>query len=323
MGKPIVVSSSNNLRVEIYLIGYAPQGESVIVFFRDISDNTVAYSMVVDSYEVDNCNRITEILNHNGINKSKLNVLCWTHPDADHSVGLDTIINDYCCKETQVLIPYGLESKGLISNLAEYAGLVDMIFDLETQKNRHVVTVSSVEKQVFPIDDFDILATPLIIPVTVSALSPNNEYIAGMIHSNKSIYKNLLSVSLVLNVGPYRFLMTGDVENTMIVKMREGELINPTWIKIPHHASSSSERMIDVLEQNILFQMFSGTTVKTQSGLPEADIVSRYKSLSECVHCTGIPESEGAPCFGVIKYVFDLFGNKDVHISCEGNAHLC
>ena len=323
MGTPIVISNSNNLRVEVYLIGYAQQGESVIVFIRDVANNAVAYSMVVDSYEEDCCNKITEILDNNGIKKTKLNVLCWTHPDADHSVGLETIVQDYCSKETQVLIPYGLERKDLIINLAEYAELVDKIFDLETRKNRHVRTVSSGEKQVCSIDDFEIRAAPHVIPVTIAALSPCNEYIAEKIHSGKGIHKNLLSILLVLNIGSYRFLMTGDVESSVIVKMREEAFINPTWIKIPHHASSSSTRMIEVLEQNVLFQMFSGTTVKNQSGLPEPGIISMYKALSECVHCTGIPAIEGTPCFGVIKYVFDLFGNQDVHISCEGNAHIC
>lgn len=321
MGRPIVVSNSNNLRVEIYLIGYAQQGESIIVFFRDLENNAVAYCIVVDSYAEGDCNKLAEILNNNGINKSKINILCWTHPDADHSVGLETIITDYCTKDTQVLIPYGLERKDLIINLDDYSGLVDLFFNLENQQNRHVRTISAGEKQVCAIEDFDISAIPLVIPVSIAALSPSNEYIAQKIHTEKGLHKNLLSIMLVLDIGGYRFLMTGDVENTMIERMREEAMINPTWVKIPHHSSTSSTKMIEVLSQNVLFQMLSGTTVKTQSGLPNPGVVNEYKSLSEYVHCTGIPEKEGDPCFGVVKYVFDLFGKHDVHITCEGNAY--
>ncbi len=323
MGKPIIISDVNNLRVEIYLIGYSQQGESVILLMRDLADNAIVYSIVVDSYEEEDCNKLIDILNVNGIGASKLNVLCWSHPDIDHSNGMEKIVTNYCDKETKVLIPYGIESTDLIIDRDGYAQLIDQLFELGNQRNRNVYTVSCYEQQVSPIDDFDIKAEQFEIPVTMAALAPSNEYLAEKIHAKKSVQKNMLSIMLVLTIGPYKFLMSGDVENSMIVRMRESELINPTWIKIPHHSSPSSSKMLDVLGQNDIFQMFSATTVKTQANLPDTKIVDRYNELSECVHCTGTPSTNESPCYGIIKYVFDLYGEHDIHITCEGNAYKC
>lgn len=108
----------------------------------------------------------------------------------------------------------------------------------------------------------------------------------------------------------------------MIAKILQDAVIDPLWLKIPRHSSSSSTRLIEILEQTGQYQLLSGTTVKIQSKLPNPIILNRYHNLSDFLYCTGVPQAEGDPCFGIIKYVFDLFGEFDVHITCEGNARV-
>ncbi len=324
MQKPRIISGRDSLRVEVYLIGYAPEGESVVLFMRDLKNNAILYSIVVDCYEDENCHKTIDILDSNGIGRLKLDVLCWTHPDRDHSNGIDSIITSYCNKETRVLIPYGLEKQTLLIDQDYVFYIIDKVFQLGNQRNRHVQTISSLEGQFCPVDDFEIICMDdsLRIPVKLVALSPSNEYIAEKTHSNRPIDKNELSIALSLNVGPYCYLMMGDVENPMIAKIRQDAVIDPLWLKIPHHSSSSSTKLIEILEQTGQYQLLSGTTVKTQSKLPNPNILHRYHNLSDFLHCTGVPQAEGDPCFGIIKYVFDLFGEFDVHITCEGNARV-
>ena len=322
MGEAISLSSLSHFRVEVYLIGYTQQGESIIVFFRDLTANVVFYSLVIDSFQEADCNKSLEILGNNGIGTSKLDLLCWTHPDKDHTDGLLSIVSDFCNKETKVLIPYGLEAKELIVDLDDISDYIDAIFKLGNQLNRHVQTISTSDGQVRPVDDFSLMSDSTIIPVSIAALSPSNEYIAEKIYSKKAIEKNQMSIALSLDIGPYRFLMTGDVENSMIDKMREDAITNPTWLKIPHHSSTSSTKLLDILERCDVFQLISGTTVKTASGLPKQVILERYKHLSDALHCTGVSTKEDSAQYGLIKYVFDLFGEHEVQITCEGNAHV-
>ena len=41
----IPISSYNNLRVKIFLIGYKNQGESIVILFIDVKQRDVKYSM--------------------------------------------------------------------------------------------------------------------------------------------------------------------------------------------------------------------------------------------------------------------------------------
>ena len=111
-------------------------------------------------------------------------------------------------------------------------------------------------------------------------------------------------------------------DSRMIAKIHQDAVIDPLWLKIPHHSSSSSTRLIEILEQTGQYQLLSGTTVKIQSKLPNPIILNRYHNLLDFLYCTGVPQTEGDPCFGIIKYVFDLFGEFDVYITCEGNARV-
>lgn len=314
------IKALSSLRVHVFLIGYADQGESIVVLLKEGEAN-VLYSIVVDCYEIDGLNKTTEILS--GLEGS-INMLCWTHPDEDHSIGLDSIINNHCSKDSIVLLPYGLEEGVKIRNLGDVEPVIKQVFDLGNMRTKPVCSVSAHLKQFDPIDDFQIVDDyGGTVDVTIQALAPYREYIFEKIHSSKAVDKNDLSIVLVINIGAYRFLLTGDVEDMMISKMGKQYYQNPVWVKIPHHASNSSTTLLDYLLTDNSLQVLSGTTVKKASGLPNPDVVKAYKNICEQVNATGNPTVEENENYGMVRYCFDLFGEKTVRVHCDGNAGIC
>lgn len=316
-GTPIQIHELSQLRVHVYLIGYADQGESIVVLLKEGTEK-VLFSIVVDSYEVGGINKTTDLLN------SPIDILCWTHPDEDHSVGLEKIITGYCNKNSIVLLPYGLEEGVRIRNLGDVEPVITQVFELGNQRTKPVYSVAAHQKQYDPIDCFQITDDyGGRVNVSIRALAPNREYIFEKIHSKNEIDKNSLSIVLVINIGPYRFLLTGDVEDMMIAKMAKEEYQNPIWVKIPHHASTSSLTLVDFLLTGDSPQLLSGTTVKKASGLPDGEVIKAYLNISEQVNSTGNIAEEPKENYGMVSYCFDLFGERTVRIHCEGNAVKC
>ena len=77
--------------VETYIIGYKNEGESVLFFVR--ADGGISFSGLIDCFRLRDIDKINDILKENGV--KKLDFICWTHPDLDHSKGLKDIIQNY------------------------------------------------------------------------------------------------------------------------------------------------------------------------------------------------------------------------------------
>lgn len=101
----IPITSSGDLRVKIFVIGYKNQGESIIILFIDAGEEgcPVKYSIVIDCFKYNKRNITDEILRRYSVDT--ISMLCWTHPDLDHSVDIDTLIKKYCKGSTQILLP--------------------------------------------------------------------------------------------------------------------------------------------------------------------------------------------------------------------------
>ena len=96
----LLPTNGNNLSLENHVIGYQVQGESTVVLLKK-GDNVV-FSMVIDSYQ-QSINATIDILKSNNINS--LDFLVWTHPHEDHSEGIEILLEEYCNKNTKVIIP--------------------------------------------------------------------------------------------------------------------------------------------------------------------------------------------------------------------------
>ena len=102
-----IIFFEEKLVIETYLIGYKLEGEAVLFFVR--TDGAISFSGIVDCFCTVENDKVTEILKKNKVDK--LDFICWTHPDFDHSKGLKDIIDMYASEKTSIWIPEGIDAK--------------------------------------------------------------------------------------------------------------------------------------------------------------------------------------------------------------------
>ena len=56
----------------------------------------------MDCFYLSEVDKIKEILDKNNV--EKLDFICWTHPDFDHSKGLRNVIDEYMSQKTMIWI---------------------------------------------------------------------------------------------------------------------------------------------------------------------------------------------------------------------------
>lgn len=316
------------------MIGYSSQGESIIVLFhRKGNPFPVYFTMVIDSFAVGRgknyVNKTIEILRSYHV--GKINLLCWTHPDKDHTKGLDDILEEFCDEHTSINIPYGIE--GLEGDHIDYnigdAHRIQYMLKLgKTKATLNPITV--IQQGRSSIYEFDIADDSGLIPVVIEALSPFGAELmkrkAEYQHTNKKIYKNDFSIALTMKVGRYAFNFCSDIVNEAINYIRKQPFSNCIFIKIPHHSSSSTQELVKHLpmrdeSENHSMPNFTlaCTTVFTGKDLPDFDVVGDYLEKKHIVHCTGSAKAYNVN-YGVVRYIFDLFDKREVRICNYGHA---
>ena len=317
----VQISKCQNLILEIYVIGYTECGESLILLFKDSLNNGVLYSVVIDSYRLaDGTFKTEEILVAENV--ASIDLLCWTHPDLDHTKGIDDLLNKYCNKYSKVLIPTYLNGRpdDPINYNKGDVEIIHKIFGFNNRFNKVVkpigvssATISKIQTVTFS-DELNEIETEFYVA------APHTDYIVENIISGTTIHKNHLSICLMIKVGPYKFTFCGDIEERTINNINTSIFDNPLFLKIPHHASSGSENLLKYLQ--ITKQSMSCTTTFLSKGLPNEDLLKKYKEQYQYCHSTG-PNTTGdsEDNYGILKYECDLFGKQEVRITCEGHAH--
>lgn len=127
---------NNTLKLEMDLIGYRDKGESIVFFLK--ADNSVVYAGLVDCYQDDVGNEAIRLLEK--ADGKYFDFVCWTHPHEDHTVGMDSIIADYCESNTKFWMPYFVSKETcLFSQTVQetYSALFEVI-ELRRRNKMHV-----------------------------------------------------------------------------------------------------------------------------------------------------------------------------------------
>ena len=316
---PVEISKCTNLVIKIYVIGYSSKGESIIVLFQDREDNSVLYTVVIDSSVYKNCNKTVEILENYGIHA--IDLLCWSHPDEDHTLGMDDIITRFCNDLTKIILPYGVNGKDFdkIDYNQGDVGLVRKIIDLNEKRKRAHLTSCVTPPYFQPMAMVTFSDYPDQIDVQIHTLSPHSPLINERIGNGKKMKKNELSIALYIKVENYNFVFCSDIENPTIDNIMASCFDNPVFIKIPHHTSKTSDSLLNILKTD-QSNTLGCTTVYKQHGLPDEELLERYEKVCTQVHTTGTTEKE-KPIFGVVEYSFSLYDViPHVDIKCFGPA---
>ena len=304
-----------HLCIETYIIGYKNQGEAILFFVR--ADGGISFSGLVDCFCVKDMNKVNDVLEGNGI--KELDFICWTHPDFDHSNGLKDIIRKYASEKTYIWIPEGVDINEIkcskeVKEL--FLQLKECTMDADAEYN--VYSVSD-KKDLMYYNSICFYKNMDSFPLEIISYAPNSKIIRKQTYMDKFI-KNDRSVFLVVALGSVRIFLTGDIEDETIEKIPEEFFEDHIHImKIPHHGSDSSGKMLDLGWQGC--DVACSTVFRMGNiNLPLSDIMKQYGEISDFLLCTGkANKCRETEQYGMVKIITDITENK-FSVNLEGNA---
>lgn len=323
--KEFEITSFDNLKVTIFVIGYKNIGESNIVLFFD--DNRVVFSMVIDSYKKGDLNITEKILDDLEI--KEVDMVCWTHPHCDHTPGIAEIVEKYYHSGMVIFSPkffYGnLMDDILVGEAKAAQEAFKKIID-KTKKDPNVkeimrtISASGDITNNYPMRIVDSNGTQkdFILYFLTPIGRRTDEY---YIIKNKAFKKpNELSVSFIISLDGYNFYFGSDTENEHAKEIENHIVESMRWIKVPHHSSLGGQSIVDRLGPNA---DFAASTVFASGGLPVKSIQDAYVSRNVrlfMTQITGTPEDQLVD-YGIVR--FDYRFLKDdilVEIKTYANA---
>lgn len=312
-----IIYFEKSLVVETYIIGYKNEGEAIIFFIR--ADGGISYSGLVDCFRINDVDKVTDILKENAI--CELDFVCWTHPDLDHSKGLKSIIDTYVSNNTYIWIPEGIDTKEItcsseVRELFEYLKACTISADA----NYNVFSASD-RKDLMCYNSICFQKGMDVFPLEIVSYTPNSKIIRKQ-HYMDEFIKNDRSIFFVLALGDVRIFLTGDIEDATIQNIPRnffGEHVH--IMKIPHHGSDSSVKMLDLCWRGCDIAC-STVYRKGRSNLPLKSIMNQYNKNVQYLFCTGDEDkNKETENYGTVKIVTDVLDNS-FSTYTEGNAKI-
>lgn len=317
-----------SIELHIYVLGYYPIGESVLVVVWDKMEKRVLKSVLFDCYEESGgVNRIMDILDYYGLKERKLDFVVWTHPDKDHSVGFEKLLKKYTDKKTIALLPEGVTKR--VFDLSLFG--IYRVFKVKKKENLFkkliVERISCSNNRTYP-DEYGATSyydgghDPL--PFALEIVTPFSDLLYTKTEVNKSFIKNDLSSSVILKFGDYSFYFGGDAQNDALSKVDSSKWENVVFVKIPHHASESSDKLPVLLErvQDInktgRITAVSTSFASGKSHLPEKTVLTLYNKISDCVLLT--QNNVHANNYGIWNCSYSIMPFGQLRQKAEGDA---
>lgn len=304
-----VISDFRKIFLDIYLIGYPTEGKSIVCcLYTDSTLSPFLFTSVIDCYRSIQSNYTIELLDRLGI--KKLDLLCWTHPDKDHSLGIDELLQNYTNGDTIVAIPISLlENREKFGNefSQKYCEMIQNRLKVRKPEKKLRLQYTCNNTEVY-IRDYLSSVQDKEYRLRIKALAPNSVLVANLMN-RKRVSNNIFSIVLCVQFEKLNALFTGDIENTTIQSTKDCWDLpdNFHYIKIPHHGSSSSSALIDFLEvqKNPAFiGNVACSTVFAKAKIPEKEILERYGHIVEKVICTS--DIIGSAPAAIIHSRFDV-----------------
>jgi beta-lactamase superfamily II metal-dependent hydrolase len=321
VNKNQLVDDVRNLLLEVYTIGYPEQGESQVILIKEKSSGIVYFSCVIDCFS-NQVNKTIDILKDSEV--KALNYFIWTHTDEDHSIGIDDIIDGFCLQDTVFIIPEGIY--GNERELVNYNSRIKSTFEkihLHNNGIRYNVNTATVIKgqhsRIFYKKYIDKVMNEIVFEII--AIAPVSALYRRRYKSGEIKKKNDLSIATLFKINDLSLLFSGDMEDQTIRLIPDSYFDHLSYIKTPHHTSSSSTELITKIDSNFQSEKIptAVSTVYKRHNLPDMSVVEEYKKYVNLFYSTGI----GNELFGYVKTVFDVVNKEILSERCFGNAYAC
>ncbi|WP_440946942.1 hypothetical protein ACSAZL_01200 [Methanosarcina sp. T3] len=314
----------DSLNLDVYIIGYRNQGESIILIIK--SDENISFACIIDCFEYKRINKTMDILD--SLKANHLDMVCWTHPDMDHSLGIDKILSKYANNNTTVWIPETLGDRDTYAYNRRVKETFDTINqNLISRDHSSFHAKSASDSKNLTKLWYEYVKERKTYEFEVISVSPCSELIRRNRICQKVLQKNDYSIALYVRFGSLELFFGGDIENNNI-----DELVNVSpfffpktfnLLKIPHHTSIYSDHMLDLLDtSNKTILACSTVFRKNKNKLPDKKLIERYKKYSHKFLCTGETTGKTEECnYGYIQVTYDLL-RENYNYLTNGNANI-
>lgn len=317
--KIIRVEHSDDIDILIYVVGYPNEGESIV--FSVCDKGTAVVTIVTDCYVSDGYNHTIKVLEENHIDQ--IDAFVWTHPDRDHSIGIIDLITGFDSeRKSKVFVPNsfnGNQDYEVCEESAEAIAFLMKEYDSNRNYDLNFVSLNKGEtpRSLYRIKIIE-TSSGNEVEISLKFLSPNSALVERRNGKDKDFDLNDLSLVYVLDINGFNYLFTGDLINQSVQFIDADDLINTNFIKIPHHGSDSTNKLIGLLASNDLGNVVSVSTVFSPKSDPKPEILKAYQTFSTKVCCTGSGEHN----YGCVKSTFDINGQLEMEPELFGNAFV-
>lgn len=306
---------NKNFYVDTYTIGYKNQGESIVILL--FVDDKCIFSCVVDSYLTKDFDIVKRVLSDNKI--EALNIICWTHPHDDHSVGMENLIQTYSNEHTEVWIPENVMTEGHKVSATSKKLFEELKKEITAKSSTYRVCSASDKKDMLYRHAIgSVVKDQDLYEIEMCTLAPSSQ---SMIEETliDSYVENEESIVFYLMVGNAYFIFTGDANSDSLSSIPREELPEHVhFVKIPHHGSYTSQAMLNLLTTSC--DISSSTVYRVgKSHLPENDILKNYLTKSRTVLCTGKSKDLDECDYGIVHCRTDII-KQEYQYEVEGNA---
>ena len=309
----ISVDSNKNLQLHIYVLGHYPMGESILIFVYERIKKKVHKSILIDYYEKNNINRFKAVFHKYNIDKQKLDIIIWTHPDLDHSAGLKNIIQKYTKESTYFILPDSLTRDIIKSDRCKRE--FDYLLKYEKSHRFSIERAGSSTRQCRPVIYEDIYFHDGItdpINFNLEILTPFSNHVFRKTQVLNTYTANDISLSILIHFGKLNFYFGGDSENGNINEINDEKLRGLDFIKIPHHGSDSSDNLVSKIGKYFLppryaFSVCTGFTFG-RTNLPDSSVLSKYQTISDYIYLTD--NSTHINEYGMWKFVYNILDQQ-------------
>lgn len=299
--------------LEVYVVGYRVKGESIVVLFKE--RNRTFYSIVIDSYckryrkQINN--RAESILTQNGVNT--IPMLIMSHPHEDHIVGMESLIDCFCDENSQFYYP--ARSFDINNPTITLTNKERKILKLVRKNNTVKKTFSNPvgvpsggyvllrNVRIYDVSDYEKVG---VLPVEIVAVTPISS-VNDAKAANMFLNPNDLSISVLINVNGYYLLLASDTTNDHIAQLDRELMSYVKFIKIPHHASNTSDKLTKLLLPDQLDYACCTTYNVGRSHLPLISVLNEYKKVSHRIDIAGCASNDKRTgLYGELCYKFRL-----------------
>lgn len=307
----------SDVYLEVHIVGYPEMGESIVLLLKD--SGKVILTLVTDSYYTEQANEVERILQMNG--KPPVDIFVWTHPDEDHSVGIEHLLDTYDNNGyAKIYMPSNLSRDIIKCQVAQDA--YRYLMSKYNSGRRYMITSIGVDKDLtLPFWKFQFrerqsnrkISGSLTFLLPESALTQRRAF-EGAENAGDM---NDFSIVYILELNGIRYFFGGDMagQSVQFLMRHKTYLENIRYIKIPHHGSKEPLKLVDMLSPFQMKKAVSTTTIFKDSH-PYDVTLDRYGNI--CAHVSST--HRGVLPYGRVLYNFSM-SKMEVPVPVyEGNA---